>query len=115
VTKNNRHSGLDEELFGPEIEQEAAEKRRQEASYNRFLRKVENVFGTDEGREVAWQLLHICGVHTSTFRKNSESAFLEGRRAVGLDFMKWLGDADYTLLTEILALKYKPPRERDND
>lgn len=62
-----------------------------------------SVLSTPQGRRLIWRLLDKCGVYRSTFRPNSEAAFLEGQRAIGLYLLLDLQDLCPDRLVEMLA------------
>jgi response regulator of citrate/malate metabolism len=99
------------EFLHQEIQDQKDQERNQKALKDSFLKAVENTFMTPQGRKVAWELLNQCGVFRTTFRRNAESAFLEGRRSVGLDLLSLIGEADYQLLGDILLMGFKQSQE----
>ena len=63
---------------------------------------------TEAGRRFMWNLLARTGVYRCTWRPNSESAFLEGVRSVGVGL---LGDCHRVALEESILMM----RENVND
>ena len=57
---------------------------------------------TKHGKSLIWEVLSMCGLYASTFTGNSQGAFLEGKRAVGLELLQLLEDADGTIYPKLL-------------
>ena len=98
------------EFVHQEIQDQRAQELNNRALRKSFLQKVENTFMSEAGRKVAWELLSQCGIFRTTFRRNAESAFLEGRRSVGLDLLTLIGEANHQLLGDILLMGFKEDR-----
>jgi hypothetical protein len=58
-----------------------------------------------QGRRFMWRMLDRTGVYRTTFRPNSEMAFLEGVRSVGVsvlgDMHKWCLDEVFLMMNEM--------------
>lgn len=52
------------------------------------------VLSDPRGRRVVWRLLERCGIYKNSFTGNSHTFFNEGRRAVGLETLIEINDAD---------------------
>lgn len=63
------------------------------------------------GREFIWTVLSMCGIYHNQFSGNSTTFFLEGKRAVGLELIELLGDADETIYPSLLLEKAKEAKD----
>jgi len=57
---------------------------------------------TKQGKSLIWEVLSMCGLYSSTFTGNSQGAYLEGRRSVGLELLQLLEDSDGTIYPKLL-------------
>ena len=72
-----------------------------------LLAKVRDVAETPSGKSLIWEVLSMCGLYQSTFTGNSQGAFLEGKRAVGLEILELLSEMDKTFYPALLLNKAK--------
>lgn len=73
----------------------AAEQReRQALRAQQDAEDFKALMATGAGRRFIWRVLDRCGVFRTTFRPNSEAAFLEGQRNIGL--MLWAEIVEHT-------------------
>ena len=78
---------------------EDAAKREAEKKQTRWKK----LLSTPEGKDVARDILNRCKLFHSTFRRNAEGAYLEGRRSIGLEVLADMLAADKRLAYEVLA------------
>jgi hypothetical protein len=60
------------------------------------------VAGTPAGKRLLFAVLSMGNIYSSTFTGNSETFFLEGRRAVALELLSLMNEADPTMYVKIL-------------
>lgn len=60
------------------------------------LDQFKTVLKSGDGRAVFWKILGLCGIYRTTFTTSSSelAAHLEGRRALGLDILNLMREAD---------------------
>jgi hypothetical protein len=58
------------------------------------LSDMKFLLGTLQGRRTLWRYLSRCGIYQTSFRTSSEIYYLEGQRAVGLEILKDIQDAE---------------------
>ena len=79
-----------------------------------LYRDIREVLSTPAGKRIAFWLIGLCKVFSSTFRRNSEAAYLEGRRSVGLELLQVIKSADPGLCVELLGMGFnREPEEKD--
>tara|TARA_R110001599_G_scaffold171353_1_gene362430 strand:+ start:444136 stop:444435 length:300 start_codon:yes stop_codon:yes gene_type:complete len=69
----------------------------------RELDDIKQVLSTKQGRRHYWKLMCDCGVFRTSFTGNSTTFFNEGKRAIGLQLLADLMEADadkYLLMTQ---------------
>ncbi len=83
-----------------------AEEKKLEKQYKKeralLLANVREVAKTEQGKALIWEVLSMCGLYTQTFTGNSQGAFLEGRRSVGIEVLQLLEDMDKTFYPNLL-------------
>lgn len=65
---------------------EAEKKRRKVEARKKELDDIAWLMGDKRGRRIMARMMDRAGIHRTTFRPNSEMAFLEGMRNLGLEF-----------------------------
>lgn len=72
-----------------DIDDDADSKQSQESEARRQQIEADFLFVMNDprGRRFLWRLLERTGVYRTTFRPNSEMAFLEGVRSVGVTYV----------------------------
>ena len=82
------------------------EEKKLEKQYKKeralLLANVREVAKTEQGKALIWEVLSMCGLYTQTFTGNSQGAFLEGRRSVGIEILQLLEDMDKTFYPNLL-------------
>lgn len=85
------------------------EERKQEAKYKKeraaLLMSLRDISKSENGKTVLWEVLSMCGIYAQTFTGNSQGAFLEGRRSVGLEILQMLEDMDKSFYPHLLLQK----------
>ncbi len=90
------------------LEKEQAKADREYAKdRNLLLAKVRDVAETASGKSLIWEILSMCGLYRSTFTGNSQGAFLEGKRAVGIEILDLLSEMDEAFYPTLLLNKAK--------
>lgn len=75
--------------------------------YDILLGNVRELLKLRQGRDVLWHVLSFCQLYTDIFSGNSSTFYLEGKRAVGLEILQMLEDADPTAYARLLLDKQK--------
>ncbi len=82
------------------------EEKKLEKQYKKeralLLANTREVAKTEQGKALIWEVLSMCGLYTQTFTGNSQGAFLEGRRSVGIEILQLLEDMDKTFYPNLL-------------
>ncbi len=77
-------------------------KTNEELEYTALLANVREVCKTRQGKDVVWYILGMCDIYSDTFTGNSHTFYLEGKRAIALQILQLLEDADSTLYARLL-------------
>lgn len=98
------------------LEEYAEGDRQQEEQDKReknLLRDYHETFKTPHGNRVLNDLLSQCLVFQSTYRKNSESFYLEGKRSVGLYLFQMVEVTNLATLRDFVlqSIKLNPPND----
>ena len=88
-----------------------AKKSKEELEYHALLENIRNLIKLRQGREFIWYVLSICDLYSDVFTGNSRTFYQEGKRAVGLEILALLEDADSTIYPRMLLNKAK---EKEN-
>lgn len=80
-------------------------KTEDEKQFNLLKLNTREVLKLKAGKEIIWHILSMCGIYDDTFTGNSQSFYLEGKRAVGLEILQLLEDADPTFYPKLLLEK----------
>lgn len=72
-----------------------------------FDANVREVMKTRQGQEVMWEILGFCGLYDDKFTGDSNTFYLEGKRAIGLQILDMLEMADPTIYARLLLDKQK--------
>ena len=87
-------------------------KSAEELEYDLLVSNTRELLKTKHGQDFIWNVLGLCDIYSDTFTGNSQTFYLEGKRAVGLAILQLLEDVDATAYATLLLNKNK---ERDND
>jgi len=68
---------------------------------------VREVLKLRAGKEVLWYILSLTNLYGDNFTGNSQTFYLEGKRAIGLQILQLLEDADPTAYPRLLLDKQK--------
>jgi len=85
----------------------AKNKTDEELEHHVLLENVREVLKTGAGKELIWNILAMCNLYGDNFTGNSQTFYLEGKRAVGLHILQLLEDADKTAYARLLLEKQK--------
>ena len=91
----------------------ARKKSNEELEYHVLLENVREVCKSRPGKELVWYILSLANLYGDNFTGNSQTFYLEGKRAVGLSILQLLEDADPTLYARLLLDKQKLEEQRD--
>lgn len=80
----------------------AKTKDRDEVQHNLLCSNMRDVTKTRAGKEVIWAILAMCGLYSESFTGNSQTFYMEGKRAVGLEILQLMEDTDKTLYARML-------------
>jgi hypothetical protein len=72
-----------------------------------LIKSVREVAGSPSGEHVIWEILSMCGLYTTTFTGNSQGAFLEGKRSIGIEILEMLNETDSKFYPNLLLKKSK--------
>jgi hypothetical protein len=78
-----------------------------ETDHEVFNANVRELLSKSFGKEVIWHILSMCNIYGDTFTGNSHTYYLEGKRAVGLEILQMLEDADPTAYPKLLLSQQK--------
>ncbi len=87
--------------------QQKKDERDAEKERKLLLARVRDVAQTPAGKDFIWELLSMAGIYATTFTGNSQGAYNEGRRSVGLDIMQLLEEMDPTFYPTLLLQQRK--------
>jgi hypothetical protein len=91
----------------------ARKKSQEELDYHLLLENVREVCKSSSGKELVWYILSLTDLYGDSFTGNSQTFYLEGKRAVGLSILQLLEDADPTLYARLLLDKQKLEEQRN--
>lgn len=74
----------------------------EEKEYELLLGNVREVLKSRAGKAVIWHILSLGNIYSDSFTGNSTTFYNEGRRAIGLQVLQLLEDADPTLYPRLL-------------
>ena len=74
----------------------------EEKEYELLLANVRKVLKSRAGKAVIWHILSMGNIYSDSFTGNSTTFYNEGRRAIGLQILQLLEDADTTLYPRLL-------------
>lgn len=80
----------------------AKHKNKENDIDQQLLDDVKTVASTPSGRRLLFYILSLGNIYSSTFTGNSETFFLEGKRAVCLALLELINDADPTIYIKLL-------------
>lgn len=80
----------------------AKPKDKDENTYRNLCSNMREVVKTTQGKEVIWAILAMCGLYTESFTGNSQTFYMEGKRAIGLEILQLMEDTDKTLYARML-------------
>ena len=69
--------------------------------------EIRSMASSAGGREFLLWLLSLCNLYADTFTGNSQTYYLEGKRAVGLDILARLEEVEKTIYPLMLLEKNK--------
>lgn len=88
--------------------------KQPDQDYAVLTANVRELLKLRQGREVIWHILSLTNLYGESFTGNSQTFYLEGKRAVGLAILQILEDADPTAYARLLLDKQKE-QEGKND
>lgn len=80
----------------------AKKKHPDEVAYRNLCNNMREVTKSTAGKEIIWSILAMCGLYSESFTGNSQTFYMEGKRAVGLEILQVMEDADKTLYARLL-------------
>ena len=78
------------------------QQQQEDTELIRFHSDLREVLKTGPGKNVIWNVLAKCGIYQDSFTGNSQSYYLEGKRAVGLEILADMEDVDPTAYARLL-------------
>jgi hypothetical protein len=102
-------------LSPEEVKKSREDSKKREAEHNRFIDDIRWVISKPQGRRIVYWLLAICGLFRGSFIAGEDgdriTAFNEGKKDIGLQFLINLNEANPTcflqMQTEYLGEKLK--------
>ena len=85
----------------------ARKKSSEEAEYELLKANTRELLKTSAGKSLIWHVLSICNLYGESFTGNSSTFYNEGKRAVGLEILQLLEDADKLAYATLLLAKQK--------
>ena len=82
-------------------------KSDEEIGYDTLVKNTRELLKTRAGQDFIWHTLSVCGLYGDNFTGNSQTFYLEGKRAVGLEILQLLEDCSKTAYAQLLLLKQK--------
>jgi len=79
----------------------------EEIKYNVLKANTRELLKTRAGKDFIWHALSICNIYGDVFTGNSQTFYLEGKRAVGLELLQLLEDVDPLAYATLLLAKHK--------
>jgi hypothetical protein len=77
------------------------------ADEDTLVANIREVLKTRQGKDVLWHILGMCNIYGDVFTGNSQTFYLEGKRAVGLEILQLLEEADPTAYAKLLLDQQK--------
>lgn len=91
-----------------------AKKTKEEQDYELLVANTRELLKTRPGKDFIWHILSICNLYGESFTGNSQTFYLEGKRAVGLEILQVLEDSDPTAYARLLLDKQKLKEGQDD-
>jgi hypothetical protein len=88
---------------------------QEDKEYKLMCSDLRELMKEDRMKRVIWHILNQTGLNIDCFTGDNHTFFLEGRRSVGLDIVKFMEDADATLYPRLLLDYQKLSRRDDNE
>jgi hypothetical protein len=82
-----------------------AKKSNEEIEYDLLIANIRDLCKTKQGKDLIWYLLGFCELYSDTFTGNSQTYYNEGKRAVGLELLRLLEEADNTIYPRLILEK----------
>jgi len=82
-------------------------KSPEELEYHALIENVRELMKLRQGKEVIWYILSLCNLYGDIFTGNSRTFYEEGKRAVGLEILGLLEEADKTIYPRLLLERTK--------
>lgn len=84
----------------------------EDKEYDALIANTKELLKTRQGQDFVWYILSLCNVYGESFTGNSQTFYLEGKRAVGLAIIGLLGEVSPTAYAELLLDKNKKENRR---
>ena len=82
-------------------------KTDEQKEYEILLANVRDLLRTRSGQDVLWHILSLCGIYSTAFTGNSQTFFNEGKRAIGLEVLDLINQADPEAYANMLKSRTK--------
>ena len=83
----------------------ARKKTKEELEHHVLLENVRELLKTSYGKDVIWHILSFCNLYSDGFTGDNATFYNEGRRAVGLQLLHLLDEADPTAYARLILAK----------
>ncbi len=84
--------------------------------YEVLLKHVQEAMRLRHVQEIMWAILAMCGLYSDQFTNQRESTdYLLGKRAIGLEILQLLEDADPSIYPQLLLTKSLEVKGDHND
>lgn len=84
-----------------------------EKQYRALCADFRELMKDSKARKALWHILDLTGLNADCFTGDNQTFYLEGRRAVGLDIIRFMEDADKTMYPRMLLNHQKTQEGKD--
>lgn len=85
----------------------ARKKTAEEQEYDILKQNFKKLLETETGQSIIWHVLSFCNLYGESFTGDSQTFYMEGKRAIGLEILQFMEDADKLAYPKLLLAKQK--------
>ena len=100
MSKDYKKYKLDPKIYTSKVKEASPD-------YSILLSDLRDVMKTSQGKNVLWHVLSLCNIYSDVFTGNSQTFHLEGKRAIGLQILKLMEDADPSMYPRLILHQNK--------